>query len=171
VLRLRGAKVERIVEGEGKVADELDPVLSDDMPLLFPLSRLAADTVRVNASMKSTATLWEEVQSSKDSVTGSEMKPEERSLSLTELNKRYSFSLACITFALVGIPLGVTAQRRDTSMGFVLSLVTATVYIGMIILADGVNDKPHYHPHLIMWLPNVLFLGIGGWLFWRLSRK
>ena len=30
----------------------------------------------------------------------------------TELNKRFSFSLACVTFALIGIPLGITAQRQ-----------------------------------------------------------
>lgn len=171
VLHLRGAEVERIVDGGDSGPDQVDPVVSVDMPLLFPLSRMAEDTVRVNASMKSTATLWEEIRSFKDSVTGKTMTPQERSLSLTELSKRYSFSLACVTFALVGIPLGVTAQRRDTSMGFVLSLITATAYIGIIILADGMNDKPEYHPHLVMWLPNVLFLGIGTWLFVRLNRK
>ena len=99
------------------------------------------------------------------------MQPKHLSLARTELNKRYSFSLACLTFALVGIPLGVTAQRRETSTGFALSLITAVVYIVFIILADTLNDQPSSYPHLIMWLPNVLFLGIGGWLFGRLSRK
>jgi lipopolysaccharide export system permease protein len=71
----------------------------------------------------------------------------------------------------VGIPLGVTAQRRETSSGFALSLITATVYIVFIILADTLNDTPAAMPHLIMWLPNVIFLGMGGWLFYKLSRK
>ena len=72
---------------------------------------------------------------------------------------------------LVGIPLGVTAQRRETSTGFALSLITATVYIAFIIFGDTLNDNPKAMPHLIMWLPNVLFLSIGGWLFCRLSRR
>ena len=171
VLQLRGAKIERVIYGPDAKPNQVDPVISETMPLVFPLSRLAADTVRVNASMKSTPTLWEEVQSWKDSVTGADLTPETRSLSLTELSKRYSFSLACFTFALVGIPLGVTAQRRETSSGFALSLITATVYIGIIIFADGLNDKPEQYPHLVMWVPNVLFLGIGAWLFARLNRK
>ncbi len=171
VLQLRGAKIERVIYGPDAKPNQVDPVISETMPLVFPLSRLAEDTVRVNASMKSTPTLWEEVQSWKDSVTGAELTPETRSLSLTELSKRYSFSLACFTFALVGIPLGVTAQRRETSSGFALSLITATVYIGIIIFADGLNDKPEQYPHLVMWVPNVLFLGIGAWLFARLNRK
>jgi lipopolysaccharide export LptBFGC system permease protein LptF len=121
--------------------------------------------------MKSTSMLWGEVDTRVDGVTAKPMDDKDYSRSLTELSKRYSFSLACITFALVGIPLGVTAQRRETSSGFALSLITATVYLVFIILADTLNSQPAAYPHLIMWLPNVLFLGIGGFLFYRLSRR
>ena len=139
--------------------------------LKLPLSDMQKETVRVNASMKSTSALSEEVHTWKDSITGEALTAVTRSMSLTELSKRYSFSLACFTFALVGIPLGVTAQRRETSSGFALSLITATVYIVFIILADTLNNKPAAMPHLIMWLPNVIFLGMGGWLFYKLSKK
>ena len=147
------------------------PLGMTEFPIEFPLSSLQKDAVRVNASMKTTSALAEEVRTWKDTFTGEQLTDVTRSLSLTELSKRYSFSLACFTFALVGIPLGVTAQRRETSSGFALSLITATVYIVFIILADTLNDKPAAMPHLIMWLPNVIFLGIGGWLFYKLSRK
>jgi len=147
------------------------PLALAEFPIEFPLSEMQKDAVRVNASMKSTSALAEEVRTWKDTFTGEPLNEVTRSLSLTELSKRYSFSLACFTFALVGIPLGVTAQRRETSSGFALSLITATVYIVFIILADTLNDKPAAMPHLIMWLPNVIFLGIGGWLFYKLSRK
>lgn len=142
-----------------------------EFPIEFPLSEMQQEAVRVNASMKSTAALDEEVRTWKDTFTGEPLTDVTRSLSRTELHKRYSFSLACFTFALVGIPLGVTAQRRETSSGFALSLGTATVYMVFIILADNFNDKPAAMPHLMMWLPNGLFLGIGGWLFYKLSRK
>ena len=142
-----------------------------EFPLEFPLSDMQKEAVRVNASMKKTEELEAEVRTWKDTFTGEKLTDVTHSLSRTELNKRYSFSLACFTFALVGIPLGVTAQRRETSSGFALSLITATVYIVFIILADTLNDKPAAMPHLIMWLPNVIFLSIGGWLFYKLSRK
>jgi len=147
------------------------PMRLSEFPIEFPLSEMQKDVVRVNASMKSTSALAEEVRTWKDSFTGEQLTDVTRSLSLTELHKRYSFSLACFTFALVGIPLGVTAQRRETSSGFALSLATATVYLVFIILADTLNDSPAAMPHIIMWIPNVLFLGMGGWLFYRLSRK
>lgn len=147
------------------------PLSMDEFPIEFPLSDMQKDAVRINASMKTTGALEAEVSTWKDTFTGEKLTDVTRSLSRTELNKRYSFSLACFTFALVGIPLGVTAQRRDTSSGFALSLITATVYIVFIIFADTLNDKPSAMPHLIMWIPNVVFLGIGGWLFYKLSRK
>ena len=121
--------------------------------------------------MKSTTMLWNEIHTNLDGVTGEPMNKKQHSISLTELNKRYSFSLACLTFALVGIPLGITAQRRETTIGFVLSLVTAIVYLVFIFFADGQNDKPRVFPHLLMWLPNIIFLAIGGTLFYRLSKK
>ena len=89
----------------------------------------------------------------------------------TELHKRISFSMACLTFVLIGVPLGVTAQRRETSVGFLLSLVIAIVYFLFIIVADTFRDKPSAMPHLLMWLPNIIFIGLGLFLFLRLSRK
>lgn len=171
IMKLEGADIESITYTEDKKVEKIEFVHAGKMAMLFPLSRLKEDTVKVNASMKSTSTLWDEVGSRVDGVTGKKMDDKEHSKSLTELSKRYSFSLACFTFALVGIPLGVTAQRRETSTGFALSLITATVYLVFIILADTLNSKPAAMPHLIMWAPNVLFLGIGGWLFYRLSRR
>lgn len=137
----------------------------------FSLAKLQEDTVRVNASMKTTGALADEVRTWKDSLSGAALTEVQRSVSFTELSKRFSFSLACLTFALVGVPLGVTAQRRDTSSGFALSMGTATAYMIFIILAETLGEKPAAMAHLIMWAPNVLFLGLGAWLFRRLSRK
>jgi lipopolysaccharide export system permease protein len=93
------------------------------------------------------------------------------SASLTEANMRYSFSFACITFCLVGIPLGVTAQRRETSVGFALSLIVATCYIVFIIFANTLNENPKAYPHLLMWIPNVIFIAVGAALFRKLMKK
>ncbi|MFO1485395.1 MAG: LptF/LptG family permease [Verrucomicrobiaceae bacterium] len=166
---LKGVNIEAVPAPGGPEAPS--PFTWTELPIEFPLSSMQDDSVRVNASMKTTSALEEEVRTWKDTMTGEALDEEARSKSRTELHKRYSFSLACLTFALVGIPLGVTAQRRETSSGFALSLATATVYIGFIITADSLNNSPEALPHLIMWLPNVIFLSIGGWLFYKLSRQ
>ena len=89
----------------------------------------------------------------------------------TEVNKRFSFSLASFAFALIGVPLAITAHRKETSVGFLLSLIVAFVYFFFIIVADTVRANPALHPELLIWVPNVLFIGLGAWLFYRLSRR
>lgn len=89
----------------------------------------------------------------------------------TEVNKRFSFSLASFAFALIGVPLAITAHRKETSAGFLLSLIVAFVYFFFIILADTVRSNPSLHPEWLIWSPNVLFIGLGAWLFFRLSRQ
>ena len=95
----------------------------------------------------------------------------ERSSAKTEFNKRFSFSLASFAFALIGVPLAITAHRKETSIGFLLSLVVAFVYFLFIIIADTVKADPKMHPELLVWAPNVLFIGIGMVLFYRLNRR
>lgn len=174
VLRLRNAHIETPKSSEVKNIDVLNDLQSINLAesaITFPLSKLKEKTERITASMKDTGTLWDEVRSGVDSATGLPADKKLISASLTEVNMRYSFSLACITFAFVGIPLGITAQRRETSVGFALSLMVAASYIIFITYADSIKEKPGWFPHLLMWVPNVLFLSVGGVLFYRLSRK
>ncbi len=107
---------------------------------------------------------WKELNTEID--TGAETEAAE-SEARTEINKRFSFSLACFAFGLIGIPLAVTAQRRETSIGFTLSLIVAFSYFFFIILADSQKSNVAAMPHIIVWLPNVIFISLGAWLLWR----
>src|SRR5260370_19210431 len=49
----------------------------------------------------------------------------EQSESRTEINKRFSFPFACVAFAIIGVPLGVTAHRRQTSLRFAVRPILA----------------------------------------------
>jgi len=89
----------------------------------------------------------------------------------TEVSKRFSNAMAVFTFVLIGIPLAVTAQRRETSVGIALSLVVAFSYFIIIVLTDNVKHKPDLHPEILIWSPNLLYLSLGGTLFFRLARR
>ena len=95
----------------------------------------------------------------------------ERSASRTEINKRFSFPFACVAFAIIGVPLGVTAHRRETSIGFAMGLIVATTYFLFVIIGDTLRGNPHAHPELLVWFPNVLFIVLGIFLFRRLARQ
>lgn len=89
----------------------------------------------------------------------------------TEYHQRISFSLACFVLALAGIPFGITAHRRETSSGFVLSLVVGIGYFSLIMLGGLWKDKPEKLPHLWVWMPNVVFGILGVVMFRRLQRR
>ncbi|MDX2080158.1 MAG: LptF/LptG family permease [Terrimicrobiaceae bacterium] len=88
-----------------------------------------------------------------------------------ELNKRFSASLACAAFALIAVPLGITAHRKETSVGFALSLVVAFTYFFFIIMADTFRNNPSAFPSVLIWIPNVVFFSLGAWLFARLAKR
>lgn len=87
-----------------------------------------------------------------------------------EFHRRFSLSFACLAFAFVGIPLGITAHRKETSVGVALSLILAFGYLLFITLGRIFADTPIAQPILLMWLPNLIFLGLGAVLFKRLYR-
>ncbi len=95
----------------------------------------------------------------------------ERSASRTEINKRFSFPFACLAFTIIGVPLGVTAHRRETSIGFAMGLIVAITYFLFVILGDTLRSIPKVHPELLVWFPNVLFVVLGVFLFRRLARQ
>ncbi|HEV3409789.1 MAG TPA: LptF/LptG family permease, partial [Chthoniobacterales bacterium] len=97
--------------------------------------------------------------------------PMMQSASRTEISKRFSFPFACLAFAIMAVPLGVTAHRRETSMGFLISLVVAFCYFLFIIAADTLRHTPSVRPEVLVWLPNVLFIALGALLFRRLARQ
>jgi len=96
---------------------------------------------------------------------------EETSATRTEMNKRWSFSLAAFAFALIGVPLAITAHRKETSVGMLLSLTVAIVYYFFVFIGNAVREKPVWHPETLVWVPNVLCLALGTWLFVRLARR
>jgi len=90
---------------------------------------------------------------------------------LVEFNKRFSTALSCIAFALIAVPLGITTHRKETSVGFAMSLIVAFSYFFFIIMADTFRGTPGAMPQFLIWAPNILFLGLGSWLFSRLAKR
>ena len=95
----------------------------------------------------------------------------DRSATRTEINKRFSFPFSCIAFALIGVPLGITTHRRETSAGFAIGLLVAVFYFLFIIIADTMRANAKIHPDLLVWFPNVLFIVIGAILFRRMNKQ
>jgi lipopolysaccharide export system permease protein len=89
---------------------------------------------------------------------------------LVEIQKRIALSMACISFVLIGIPLGIQVQRRETSIGILVSLAVTVAYYFLVILAESLKQSPHMYPELIVWMPNLVFQGVGIYLIRKQQR-
>jgi lipopolysaccharide export system permease protein len=38
-------------------------------------------------------------------------------------------------------------------------------------MVDTVRSNPKFHPEFLIWLPNVVFISLGAYLFYRMSRR
>ncbi len=84
-----------------------------------------------------------------------------------EITKRYSFSMACLAFGFIAVPLGLKGRRKDSSTGLVISLLVGMAYFLFTVLADSFDTDAA--ATAILWAPNIFCALIGVVLF-RLAR-
>ncbi len=87
------------------------------------------------------------------------------------ITSRQSFSLACMAFALIGVPLGMGSRRKESSTGFVVSMAIGIGYFLFHIFAGQVKDDTSSVATILFWLPNILSVILAVWLFRRARFK
>ena len=98
-------------------------------------------------------------------VLSSSLREMRRSLSKAkvELSSRLVLAAASLCFVLVGVPLGIRAQRRESTIGMAISLAIALGYYLCVMLMESLQKSYSIHPEFLIWLPVVASLALAGW--------
>ena len=84
---------------------------------------------------------------------------------------KFTTAFAVFSFALVAVPLGIKVSRKETSANLGLALALAMGYYFLTVAIGWLDRHPEVRPDLLMWLPNLIFVGVGVWMFWRVDRR
>ncbi|HTB80058.1 MAG TPA: LptF/LptG family permease [Opitutaceae bacterium] len=87
------------------------------------------------------------------------------------LSDKANTALAVLSFALLGVPLGIKVSRRETSANLGVAVLLVLGYYFLTVMIGWIDRHPEYRPDLLLWAPNLIFLTLGTWLFWRLDRR
>ena len=79
--------------------------------------------------------------------------PRELSVHKVELNKRFVFAMASFCFVLIGIPLGIRSQRKESTIGMAISLAVSLGYYVIVILMLSCEEIYAIRPEILIWIP------------------
>lgn len=153
-------------------SEPLQTFTSGEFPLELPLSRLFGQaSVRQKPSWMTLNELLTE-RARLDAWPASTAPPDlalQRMRISWALNEKAATALAVLAFAVLAVPLGIKVSRKETSANLGVSLALVMSYYFLTICVGWLDNRSEWRPDLLIWLPSLLFLGIGGWLFRRMS--
>jgi len=87
------------------------------------------------------------------------------------MQSQFVLAVAVLAFAVIGVPLGIKMQRKESSANLGLALLLAMGFYLLLIIVDWLAKTPHLRPDLLLWVPNLVFGAFGLWLFRRVDRQ
>lgn len=90
---------------------------------------------------------------------------------LVDFHKKFSIPFACLTFGIIGTPLGLITKKGGRLGGFAISIGVILIYYIFISTGENLSIEGKIHPFFAMWTPNIIFVVVGLFLFDRASRS
>lgn len=86
------------------------------------------------------------------------------------LQKNCAMAFSVFSLAIFGVPLAIQVGRKETYANLAIALVIAMSYYFLMIVVSWFEESVALRPDLLIWLPNIIFQGVGFYLIRRASR-
>lgn len=96
-------------------------------------------------------------QLARDRTGSAEVAQQRMELSMA-VNEKLNLAAAVLTFALVGVPLGVWASRKETSANLGISLLIVLGFYITSMAIKSLDNHPELRPDLMLWIPNGIVM-------------
>src|ERR1700686_985873 len=97
--------------------------------------------------------------------------PVTRRWHLIEFHRRLALPSACLVFAMVGIPLGLSSKKGGKSSGFVLTILLVFLYYSISLIGVSFARQGRLSPAAGVWLADFVFFVGGCFLLWQSERR
>jgi lipopolysaccharide export system permease protein len=113
-------------------------------------------------------THWGQVSAARDLSRTSTLRANQY---LVEVHKKWAISLACLVFALVGIPMALRFPRGGLGLVIGGGLTVFAVYYVGLIAGEGLGNKGIVPPWAAMWSPDLIFTAVAVLGLYRVARE
>lgn len=100
-----------------------------------------------------------------------ELPLEERKKLEVDFQGRIAIPLATFILSVLAVPLGIKVERGDKSISLGISLIVVIVYYIFLLAGSFLSRRELLSPLLGAWIPNFIFLTLGGYLNIRMIRR
>jgi LPS export ABC transporter permease LptG/LPS export ABC transporter permease LptF len=90
---------------------------------------------------------------------------------LIEFHRRLALPTACLVFAMVGIPLGLSSKKGGKSSGFVITILLVFLYYSISLIGVSFARQGRLSPAAGVWLADLVFFAGGIFLLWQSERR
>ena len=170
-----GTAEQRDSENPEAFSDNMpDSLFFGELPIALPLDQLFGDGDQKRKLRNKEMTFAQlmdlrQGELEKEAASGEPMSEARLSLQV-HIQKNFALAFSVFSLAVFGVPLAIQVGRKETYANLGIALVIAMTYYFLIIMVSWLEDIPSLRPDLLIWLPNLIFQGVGFWMIYRASR-
>jgi lipopolysaccharide export system permease protein len=90
---------------------------------------------------------------------------------ITKINEKVALAFSCFVFMLLGSSLGIITRRREKSINIGIAVLIIICYYPLLIGSEALAIEGHLPAGLALWIPNIIFAGIGSYLTYKLCAS